>query len=368
MKLHRRDVLKGAAALAGAAALPTTGNAQRAFAPTPGAWRSFEIVTRLEIAATNGATQAWVPLPAFDAPEWFKPGGSTWTTNAASAEIRTDAKYGSQHLHLTWTGTDKPATVSVTSKFATRDRAFDLSKPGTAGQLSDRERKLYTDPTTLIPTDGIVKETADKIVAGARTDLEKARLIYEWVVENTFRDPKARGCGWGDIKAMLETGNMGGKCGDINALFVGLARSVGIPARDVYGIRVARSAFGYRELGAGGPDVSRAQHCRAEVWLAGRGWVAMDPADVGKVMRLETPEWLKDPNAPVAAPVYRALFGGWEGNWMAYNVAHDVALPGSRGAKVGFLMYPQAETRGERIDSLDPETFKYKITAREITA
>jgi hypothetical protein len=45
-----------------------------------------------------------------------------------------------------------------------------------------------------------------------------------------------------------------------------------------------------------------------------------------------------------------------------------VALPGSSGPKIGFLMYPQAETRGERVDSLDPDTFKYKITAREIPA
>jgi len=94
----------------------------------------------------------------------------------------------------------------------------------------------------------------------------------------------------------------------------------------------------------------------------------MDPADVGKVMRQETPEWLKDPRHDVVAPVYLALFGGWEGNWMAYNRAHDVALPGATGPKLGFLMYPQAETRGERVDSLDPETFQYRIMAREITA
>ncbi len=47
--------------------------------------------------------------------------------------------------------------------------------------------------------------------------------------------------------------------------------------------------------------------------------------------------------------------------------AHDVVLPGASGPKIAFLMYPQAETRRERIDSLDPETFKYKITTREIT-
>jgi transglutaminase-like putative cysteine protease len=186
------------------------------------------------------------------------------------------------------------------------------------------------------------------------------------VVANTHREPKVRGCGVGDIKTMLETQNFGGKCGDINALFVGLVRSVGVPARDVYGIRLVPSAFGYRELGGNPASLKGAQHCRAEVFLNDYGWVAMDPADVGKVMRLETPEWLKDPAHPLVAPVNKALFGGWEGNWMAYNTAHDVALPGSAGPKLGFLMYPQCENAAGRYDPLDPDNFKYTINCREI--
>jgi len=59
------------------------------------------------------------------------------------------------------------------------------------------------------------------------------------------------------------------------------------------------------------------------------------------------------------------LFGSWEMNWMAYNFAHDVALPGSSGAPVAFFMYPQAETADGRLDSLDPDGFKYEITSRE---
>jgi transglutaminase-like putative cysteine protease len=140
-----------------------------------------------------------------------------------------------------------------------------------------------------------------------------------------------------------------------------------VPARDIYGIRIAPSQFGYRELGGNPAKLQGAQHCRAEVYLKQRGWVAMDPADVGKVMRLESPEWIKDDRHPLVAPVKRALFGGWEGNWMAFNTAHDVALPGARGAKLGFLMYPQAENANGRYDSLDPDNFKYTITAREIT-
>jgi len=59
------------------------------------------------------------------------------------------------------------------------------------------------------------------------------------------------------------------------------------------------------------------------------------------------------------------LFGSWEMNWMAYNFAHDAALPGSSGAPVGFFMYPQAETADGRLDCLDPDGFKYEISSKE---
>ena len=100
-----------------------------------------------------------------------------------------------------------------------------------------------------MPTDGIVKETALKITKGEGTDVQKAHAIYEWVVESTERNPKTRGCGVGDIKAMLETGTLNGKCADLNALFVALSARLGIPARDVYGIRVAASPRGYKSMG-----------------------------------------------------------------------------------------------------------------------
>ena len=53
---------------------------------------------------------------------------------------------------------------------------------------------------------------------------------------------------------------------------------------------------------------------------------------------------------------------------MAYNFAHDVALPGSGGGPIPFLMYPQAETADGLLDSLDPDSFKYEITSRDVSA
>ena len=167
---------------------------------------------------------------------------------------------------------------------------------------------------------------------------------------------------------MRKTALAATKCADLNALFVGLCRAVGVPAREVNGIRLVPSAFGYKELSGNPASLKGAQHCCAEVYLTGYGWVAMDPADVAKVMRLETAEWLKSTQHPVVAPVNKALFGGWEGNWMAFNTAHDVALPKSEGEKLGFFMYPTAENAEGRLDSYAPDDFKYQITAKELKA
>lgn len=363
MYLDRRTLLKASAAVTLTAGLPRFASA--AFNPQPGAWRTFDLVTKLEIAKPEGKTQAWVPVPAVNEADWFKSLGSQWTTNGTAA-LKRDSKYGAEFVHVEWKDGEAAPTITVTSRIATRDRAIDLARSGSA-QLTAAERKHYTEGTDLIPTGGIVKETSDKIVAGAKTDVEKARAIYEWIVDNTQRNPKTRGCGIGDIASMLKTGNLTGKCADLNALYVGLARSQGLPARDVYGIRVAPSKFGYKSLGAGSELITKAQHCRAEVHLAGIGWVPVDPADVRKVVLEEPPANLAL-NDPKVVDARQKLFGAWEGNWLAYNFAHDISLPGATGPKLGFLMYPQAECGPNRLDCLDPDTFKYTITAKEQTA
>ena len=164
---------------------------------------------------------------------------------------------------------------------------------------------------------------------------------------------------------MLETKNLGGKCADLNALYVGLARAAGLPARDVYGIRVAASARGYKSLGASSATITKSQHCRAEVHLPSHGWVPVDPADVRKVA-LEEPPGNRPLDDEMVKSARARLFGSWEMNWIAYNFGHDITLPGSTAGPLAFFMYPQAETARGRLDCLDPDAFKYEITAREV--
>jgi transglutaminase-like putative cysteine protease len=326
--------------------------------------RTFELKTRVEIAKSAEATRVWLPAALITETPFQKTLSNEFNADGGVAVVVRARADGLGIIAAEFPAGVTPI-LTLTSRVATRDYAVDLTAPAKTPKSDREELKHFLRPTKLLPTDGIVKATAAEITRGAKTDLEKARAIYEWIVDNTFRNAKTRGCGLGNIRFMLESKDLSGKCADLNALYVGLARAAGLPARDVYGIRVAKSDLGYKSLGTSTENITKAQHCRAEVYIRGYGWVPVDPADVRKVVLEEPPGNLPLDHQMVKTARAR-LFGSWEMNWIAYNFAHDVVLPKSAGAPVGFLMYPQAEASGGRLDSLDADSFHYEITSREI--
>jgi transglutaminase-like putative cysteine protease len=313
-------------------------------------WRRFEVAT--EVALAEGPASLWLPL-AQSARSYQRALSLTWQGNADEAALVDDPVYGAPVLRLSWAAATGPRQVRVVQTLETRDRD---SQPVPAAPA---DRTLYLEETASMPTGGIVRRTAQQIVAGKQQPRERARAIYDWVVDNTFRDPATRGCGLGNIANMLETGYLGGKCADISSLMVGLCRAVGIPAREIYGVRVTDSRQ-FKSLGRAG-DVTRAQHCRAEVYLEPQGWVPVDPADVRKAVLEE--------KIPLDADPVRALrerlFGSWEMNWIGYNSARDFT-PSGAPHSLEFLMYPYAVTAAGEPDWLDPDSFRYRISAREI--
>jgi transglutaminase-like putative cysteine protease len=359
--MNRRDFLQAAGTVAAGLAC----SSPKLLRGGSTAWRTFEVTTQVEVLKPSGMTRVWLPAALIaNTPFQRTLANTVHCDSGVSKTVDNNAEALGIVVAEFPSGT-RPV-VTVTSRVETANWAVDFSTPGKARKVSPAELKNALKATQLLPTGGIVKETADKITRAYSTDVQKARAIYEWIVENTYRNPKTKGCGIGDIRFMLESGDLGGKCADLNALYVGLARACGLPARDVYGIRVAKSELGYQSLGASSEKISKAQHCRAEVYLNEYGWVPVDPADVRKVM-LEEPPGNRPADDEMVEKARARLFGSWEMNWMAYNYAHDVALPGSSGKPLGYLMYPQAETADGRVDSLNPETFRYEITAREVS-
>jgi transglutaminase-like putative cysteine protease len=361
--MKRREFLRAAGAVSGSLVFPGAGRLLAADAVAP-AWRTFDVTTRVEILKPSGTTRIWIPAALIQRTPFQNTLSNTFTAEGGSAKL-----FESKSDALGIIAAEFPAGVkpvlTVTSRIATTNIAVDTLGMGKPQKERPADLNQFLQPTKLVPTDGIVKAKATEITKGANTDVQKAQAIYQWVVNNTFRNPKTRGCGVGDIRFMLESGDLGGKCADLNALYVGLARAAGLPARDVYGIRVAKSELGYKSLGASSEKVTKSQHCRAQVYLAHYGWVPVDPADVRKVVLEEPPGNLALSDDLVTKARTR-LFGSWEMNWMAYNFANDVTLPGSTGAPVTFFMYPQAETSEGRLDCLDPEGFRYEITSTEI--
>jgi transglutaminase-like putative cysteine protease len=361
--MNRRDFVRSASTVSAGLVFA---NAARlsAQALTSGNWRTFDIITRVEVLKSSGTTWVWVPAALINPTPFQKTLSNTFDADGGTVRF-IDSKPDSLGIIAAEFAAGVKPVLTVKSRVMTRNYAVDLSIPGQGPQASRTELDYFLRPTKLQPADGIVRETSMEITKGTKTDVDKAHAIYEWIVDNTFRNPKTRGCGLGDIRFMLESKDLGGKCADLNALYVGLARAAGLPARDVYGIRLAKSDLGYKCLGPSTNTVTKAQHCRAEVYLTDYGWVPVDPADVRKVV-LEEPPGNRPLDDEMVRKARTRLFGSWEMNWMAYNFASDVALPGSNGAPVAFLMYPQAEISDGRLDCLDPDGFKYQIAAKEI--
>jgi transglutaminase-like putative cysteine protease len=362
--MNRRDFFRVAGAASASFAFSRSTRAASARGDN---WRAFEITTDVEVVHPIGRTRAWLPVPLSVEP-YQKRLRQVFRADGGSARFVEQPAFATGIVSAEWPEGVKPV-LSMTARVRTRDYAVNVSQPpSSATSAVDRvSLQRFLEPSAYIPIDGIVKETATAITRGARTGLEKARAIYDWIVENTFRDPKTRGCGLGDIRFMLESKNLSGKCADLNSLFVGLARASGLPARDAYGVRVAPSRQGFKSLGASTTTITKSQHCRAEVFLGGYGWVPVDPADVRKVV-LEEPPGNLAMNDDAVRRARTRLFGAWEMNWVAFNFGSDVELPGSTRGKLPFFMYPQAETADGRVDSLDPDAFKYRITAREIAS
>ena len=81
--MRRRSFLQAGAAASALTVLPRFGFAQQLpFDPKPAGWRTFEVTTRVEILKPQGASRAWIPVPAVES-DYQKVIGSSWSGNGS---------------------------------------------------------------------------------------------------------------------------------------------------------------------------------------------------------------------------------------------------------------------------------------------
>jgi transglutaminase-like putative cysteine protease len=303
---------------------------------------------RLNAPADAKRVDLWIPYPMSDENQEIT--GVSISGNYSASGVYREGKFGNNILHVEWSAPGSERTLTYTFHVR-RKEVTTKDFPDKEAALSAKEFDIYLASTSLGTTGGTAKKVAETIVRGNRTTLAKATAIYDWTVENMHRDPDVKGCGLGEVDALLR--KLGGKCADIHSVFVTLARASGIPAREVFGIRVPKGKEG---------DMTKAQHCWAEFYLPGSGWVVVDPADVRKAI-LEKKITLEE-----ARPLRDYYFGAVDENRIAFGTGRDLKLnPPQAGEPLNYFMYPYAEADGKPLnEDLYGFNLGYTIGFREL--
>jgi len=273
----------------------------------------------------------WIPYPMSD--EHQEVTEVSVSGNYSAMGVYREGKFGNNILYIEWNAPAREMTLTYAFHVSRKEVVTkDFSEKETA--FSGREFDKFLASTSLGATGGTAKEYADRITRGKKTILAKATAIYDWTVENMHRDPDVKGCGLGEVDVLLR--KLGGKCADIHSVYVTLARAAGIPAREVFGIRLPKGKEG---------DTTKAQHCWGEFYLPGYGWVVVDPADVRKAI-LEKKITLEE------AKLFREYyFGAVDENRISFGTGRDVRLtPPQRGEPLNYFMYPYAEADGKPLN------------------
>ena len=292
-----------------------------------------------DIPAGAKRLELWIPVP-HDGP--FQRITGLQIDSPAPYRIEA-AQHGNRVLHLAVENPPQQG-FTVTMRFDAARSEHVQSRLRQAGLAPFKEEERDPDmarwlrPDRLVPLDGRIKQWAREVVdaAGAKTDLEKARAIYNHVIATVKYDKTGTGWGRGDIYYACDARR--GNCTDFHAIFIGYARAVGIPARFSIGFPLPA------DRGAG--QVS-GYHCWAEFYAKGVGWVPVDASEAAK-----------DPSKR------EYFFGAHDENRVEFTRGRDLTLkPRQSGDPLNYFIYPYAEVDGKAHAGVE-KSFAY----RDLTA
>lgn len=315
----------------------------------PGHARERVMTVTMEVNL-NAPTDAklvrmWAPYPLSDADQDIT--NVKVSGNYTATGIHREPKGENTALYVEWSGPQKDRKLVYAYHVRRQDKVMGvLGAPDLP--LARVELRSYLEP--VAPAGSRVKETADKVVRGKKTVLEKAKAVYEWIVENMPWDRSARAIGTGDAEAALERRT--GRFADLTAVFVALCRAAGVPARERTGVRVPKGPAG---------DMTLSQIGWAEFSLPGVGWVSVNP---GLVARLITDQKLTDDQVRAFKEYY---FGNLDENVIAYGSGREIVLnPPQTGKPLSYFVFPYAEADGRMLnDDLAGLNLRYKIGFKE---
>jgi transglutaminase-like putative cysteine protease len=338
--MHRFKVLVPALA-----ALAMTSGALAEEPAAQAAVRSFKFTygfTVKDVPADAQSIKVWIPTPQSNAWQTIS---SSDVESSVEAQVVTDPQYGNNFVVFDFSNAS-PSPDGTYSATVSWDVTRHAHRPLDGTKLAYNPlRKVdspslaarWLSPDTMVPLDGKIAAEA-KAVANFASDqipttVELARKLYDHIVDSVKYDKSGPAGTWGRGDALYACDFRAGNCTDFHSLFIGEARSLGIPARFTIGFSIPT------DKPAG--DVA-GYHCWGEFWDDTLGWLPVDASEAAK------------------APARRdELFGGLDADRVDFAWGRDIALPGSSVGNVNFIIYPHIEVDGVKWDKFDKK-FAYE--------
>ena len=168
--MDRRDFLNITAAAALSASWARTTTAATLEAPPIGSpWRTFEVVTDVEVWPQDLPAKVWLPLAIYGDTDWQKSLGVRWSGNPSSTGIYRDPRYGAPAFYAQWDDRAVVPKLQVVNRITTRNRSVELQPAAIPPSLS-REKSISTCSRrrTFPPTASCVPPRAESFPCRAR--------------------------------------------------------------------------------------------------------------------------------------------------------------------------------------------------------
>jgi transglutaminase-like putative cysteine protease len=291
--------------------------------------RAFELTYKAvvrDLPAAPGQVDIWLPYPASDEDQTVE---VAEVSTPFPTETRKDPKLGNGIVHL---AAQHPGHTEIAVAMTVRVTRSERVRKAWSGAAERRRGTLepavarWLEPDRLVPLDARIRDLAQQVTAGKRSDLDKARAIYDYVVATMSYNKEGTGWGHGDIYWACDKKR--GNCTDFHALFTGLSRAVGVPAKFEIGFPVPPQR---------GEGKISGYHCWSEFYLDGYGWVPVDASEAWK--HPEKREY---------------FFGALDEDRVKFSEGRDLVLaPRQKGEPLNYFVYPYVEVDGKPHAAMD---------------
>ncbi len=280
---------------------------------------SFEFVYRVDLPELSAPARMWLPVPTSDR---FQKVVTSSIKAPGKQTMLDEGEHQNQVLMLDLAPEHSHEIIEM--RFSV-ERVEKASYPD---PLPDAGR--YLEPDRLVPLNAELRKLGAQAVAGKKTDLIRARSLYDHVMDRMSY--KRVGTRWGNGDAAIACDSRSGNCSDYHSYFIAIARAVGIPARFAVGASIPSARD---EGGISG------YHCWAEFYADGKWW-PIDVSEGDKYSNLSS-----------------YYFGHHPANRIELSRGRDLRPdPGPASGPINFLAYPLLEVGGKPLRTKPKFSFR----------